>query len=77
MTTKVAVYFYAEDKWVPIMYYTLEEAITLYQQAMLSGMKMYIFPDQWKPNQFERYCLEHIPQISTGVLNYRVKQGVA
>ncbi len=77
MTIKVAVYFYTEDRWVPIMYYTLEEAIVLYQQATLSGMEMYVFPSEWKPSQFDRYCLEDIPQTTTIVLDNRVKQGVA
>jgi hypothetical protein len=77
MTNKVAVYFDNDNSWVPIMFYSLKEAIMLYQQAKQSGMEMYIFPSEWNPSQFDLYCLKHIPQTSTSVFNHRAKQGVA
>ena len=40
---KVVVYFYSE-RWIPIAYFCLSEAITLYRKALPKGKEIVVFP---------------------------------
>ncbi|MBW4548182.1 MAG: hypothetical protein KME25_27630 [Symplocastrum torsivum CPER-KK1] len=41
--TKVVIYSY-DDRWVPITFSNLAEAIKIYHQALLHGAEIFVFP---------------------------------
>ena len=47
-TTEVVIYTY-EDRWIPIMYSCLAEALRLYHQALLHGAEIFVFPPALMP----------------------------
>ncbi len=47
-TTEVVIYTY-EDRWIPIMYSCLAEALWLYQKALLHGAEIFVFPPDLAP----------------------------
>jgi hypothetical protein len=47
--SRVVVYLYS-GRWIPIMFCSLIEAISLYRQALQTGKEVYVFPfdaDPW------------------------------
>ncbi len=47
--SRVVVYLYS-GRWIPIMFCSLLEAISLYRQALQTGKEVYVFPfdaDPW------------------------------
>ncbi|KAF3889949.1 MULTISPECIES: hypothetical protein [Nostocales] len=60
-TDKVALYFYKNDRWVPIMFYKLEEAIALYHQSQSYEMQIQIFPPELNPNDFDLSSYQESP----------------
>lgn len=48
---QVVVYFF-NGSWVPIMFYSLREAIELYRTAKLAGQELFIFPLDLTPDNF-------------------------
>jgi hypothetical protein len=47
-TTEVVICTY-EDRWIPIMYSCLAEALRLYQDALLHGAEIFLFPPNLIP----------------------------
>lgn len=41
---RVLVCFYSHNKWVPVTFYPLRDAITLYYKGKLSGTEFFVFP---------------------------------
>lgn len=50
-TTKQAVVYYYEGKWVPIMLVDFTQALSLYKNMTLEGWKVFIFPTNCHPNK--------------------------
>lgn len=50
MTSRVTVYFY-NGRWIPIIFYTLGEAIALHRFALKFGKELFIFPPDCNPNE--------------------------
>ncbi|QSJ19409.1 hypothetical protein JYQ62_12210 [Nostoc sp. UHCC 0702] len=46
---RVVVYFYS-GRWIPIMFYTLKEAIALHHKAQQQGKELFVFPPDCNPN---------------------------
>lgn len=49
--TKVVICAY-EDKWVPIRFSSLAEAIKIYHKALLHGAEIFVFPPELTPWSF-------------------------
>lgn len=47
--SRVVVYFYS-DRWIPIIFHTLNEAIALHYKAQQAGKELFIFPPDCNPN---------------------------
>jgi hypothetical protein len=45
---KVVVYAY-DDRWIPIMYSCLADAIKLYEKGSLCGAEIFVFPPDLAP----------------------------
>jgi hypothetical protein len=60
-TDKVAIYFYKNDRWVPIMFYKLEDAIAFYHQSQSHEMQIQIFPAELNPNDFDLSSHQETP----------------
>ncbi|MBW4549476.1 MAG: hypothetical protein KME25_34530 [Symplocastrum torsivum CPER-KK1] len=50
--SRVVVYFY-NDRWFPITFYTLADAIALHHQAVREGRELVVFPPGLDPRTFE------------------------
>lgn len=50
--SRVVVYYYS-GRWIPIKYCRLGKAIELYRQAKLEGRELFLFPPDFKPDDFE------------------------
>ncbi len=46
--TQVVIYTY-EGRWIPIMYSCLAEALKFYNQALLHGAEIFVFPPHLLP----------------------------
>lgn len=51
-TSRVVVYYYS-GRWIPIKYCRLSKAIELYRQAKLEDRELFLFPPDFKPDDFE------------------------
>ncbi|NMG08866.1 hypothetical protein DP117_18985 [Brasilonema sp. UFV-L1] len=49
MARRVVVCFYSDKRWIPIMFYSLEDAISLYYKALRLGKKLFVFPSNCYP----------------------------
>lgn len=49
-----AVVYYYNSRWIPIMFYSYSDAISLHHKARLSGQELYVFPPNLDPNDFNR-----------------------
>lgn len=49
---RVVVYFYS-GRWIPIMHYSLKDAIELYRNTVAQGGDIVIFPPDLDPNGFK------------------------
>ncbi|MBD0347285.1 MAG: hypothetical protein ICV63_21175 [Coleofasciculus sp. Co-bin14] len=38
-----------QDRWIPITFSTLQEAIRIYQKALLYGEEIFVFPPELTP----------------------------
>ncbi len=50
-SSRVVVYFYS-GSWIPIMFYSLADAIKLHHQALSSGKELFVFPADLDPGTF-------------------------
>ena len=50
--SRVIVYFY-NDRWLPITFYTLADAIALHYQAAREGRELVVFPPGLDPRTFD------------------------
>lgn len=51
---RVVIYFYSDERWVPIKYCYLSKAVELYHKILLlSGKEVLIFPPNLDPNLFQ------------------------
>ena len=50
--SRVVVYFY-NDRWFPITFYTLADAIALHHQAVKEGRELVVFPPGLDPRTFD------------------------
>ena len=51
ITSRVVLYYYS-GRWVPIKFCHLIKAIELYRKAKLEGREIFIFPPDFKPDDF-------------------------
>ena len=49
---QVVIYTY-EGKWIPIMHSCLAEALKFYNQALLHGAEIFVFPPHLIPRSFQ------------------------
>jgi len=74
--SRVVVYFYS-GRWVPIMFYSLEEAIALCRRAMQEGREIFVFPSEVNPcgwqHSFNSTGWDHNPQTQITSLSGRIK----
>lgn len=53
-TLRVTVYFFS-DRWTPILYLPLQEAIQIHREALESGCELFIFPANLNPDAFMQF----------------------
>ncbi|OKH58367.1 hypothetical protein NIES2130_14930 [Scytonema sp. HK-05] len=51
--TRVVVYFFFDGRWIPIKFCTLNKAIKLCYEALLSNREIFLFPVDMDPNDFD------------------------
>jgi len=62
-TSQVVVYFYS-GRWIPIMFYSLVEAIALHRQALLESQEIFVFPPNVNPYECQHSLKSTIPSLS-------------
>ena len=57
--SRVVVYFY-NDRWFPITFYTLADAIALHHQAVREGRELVVFPPGLEPRTFDAFSTQPV-----------------